>query len=123
MGSIVAVEHLGQGVRLIFLIVSIRPIDHVVDLILQIMSHTGWLLGFTSGPFDKASSLLINSSLRMFTFILSTTDFFSGAWGILFYNEVTNAFTILKWITSAFVTISGILLLGYVSLPPGLDEK
>lgn len=56
VGSIVAVEHLGQGVRLIFLTVSIRPIDYVVNLIPQIMSHSGWLLGFTSGPFDKVSS-------------------------------------------------------------------
>lgn len=43
----------------------------------------------------------------------------SGAWGILFYSEVTNTRTILKWIISALVTISGILLLGYVSLPSG----
>ncbi|KAL7437777.1 hypothetical protein ACHAXH_008819 [Discostella pseudostelligera] len=64
VGSIVAVEHLGQGV------------------------------GYSASQ----SALLI-----------------SGAWGILFYKEVTKPPTILKWILSAVVTIFGILLLGYVS--------
>lgn len=44
-----------------------------------------------------------------------TMGIVSGAWGIGFYKEVAEIQKILKWAVSAFVTISGILLLGHVS--------
>lgn len=43
--------------------------------------------------------------------------FVSGIWGIFYYNEVTKSSVIVKWFLSAMVTVSGILLLGYVSTP------
>ncbi|KAL7471037.1 hypothetical protein ACHAXS_013729 [Conticribra weissflogii] len=39
----------------------------------------------------------------------------SGMWGMFYYKEVTNPVTVVKWFLSAFVTIGGILLLGYES--------
>mmetsp|Transcript_28623 Transcript_28623/g.40886 ORF Transcript_28623/g.40886 Transcript_28623/m.40886 type:complete len:402 (+) Transcript_28623:108-1313(+) len=39
----------------------------------------------------------------------------AGLWGIFYYREVTKPKTIIKWFASAFVTILGILLLGYES--------
>jgi len=66
VGSIVAVEHLGQGV------------------------------GYSASQ----AALLI-----------------SGIWGIFYFREVTKPMIICKWFLSAFVTIIGILLLGYESSP------
>ena len=68
VGSIVAVEHLGQGV------------------------------GYSASQ----AALLI-----------------SGIWGIFYFREVTKCMIIWKWFLSAFVTIIGILLLGYESSPAG----
>ena len=68
VGSIVAVEHLGQGV------------------------------GYSASQ----AALLI-----------------SGIWGIFYFREVTKPMIICKWFLSAFVTIIGILLLGYESSPAG----
>jgi len=68
VGSIVAVEHLGQGV------------------------------GYSASQ----AALLI-----------------SGIWGIFYFKEVTKPLIIGKWFLSAFVTIAGILLLGYESSPAG----
>ena len=39
----------------------------------------------------------------------------SGMWGIFYFKEVKNPYTIGKWFFSAAVTITGILLLGYES--------
>mmetsp|Transcript_32989 Transcript_32989/g.79803 ORF Transcript_32989/g.79803 Transcript_32989/m.79803 type:complete len:392 (-) Transcript_32989:219-1394(-) len=66
VGSIVAVEHLGQGV------------------------------GYSASQ----GALLI-----------------SGIWGIFYFKEVSKPVIIGKWFLSAFVTITGILLLGYESSP------
>mmetsp|Transcript_26443 Transcript_26443/g.48662 ORF Transcript_26443/g.48662 Transcript_26443/m.48662 type:complete len:377 (-) Transcript_26443:89-1219(-) len=66
VGSIVAVEHLGQGV------------------------------GYSASQ----GALLI-----------------SGIWGIFYFKEVSKPSIICKWFMSAFVTIAGILLLGYESSP------
>jgi hypothetical protein len=41
----------------------------------------------------------------------------SGMWGIFYYKEVTNSSIIIKWFLSAVVTVIGIFLLGYVSIP------
>jgi len=41
----------------------------------------------------------------------------SGIWGIFYFREVTKPMIICKWFLSAFVTIIGILLLGYESSP------
>ena len=41
----------------------------------------------------------------------------SGLWGILYFHEVKGAATIAKWFLSAFITVSGILLLSYEPLP------
>jgi hypothetical protein len=38
-------------------------------------------------------------------------------WGIFYYKEVTNSSIIIKWFLSAVVTVIGIFLLGYVSIP------
>ena len=43
----------------------------------------------------------------------------SGIWGIFYFREVTKPAMIGKWFLSAFVTITGILLLGYESSPAG----
>jgi glucose uptake protein GlcU len=43
----------------------------------------------------------------------------AGLWGIFYYHEVTKPKTIMKWFISAFVTIFGILLLGYESSSAG----
>jgi glucose uptake protein GlcU len=43
----------------------------------------------------------------------------AGLWGIFYYREVTKPKTIMKWFSSAFVTIFGILLLGYESSSAG----
>lgn len=72
VGSIVAVEHLGQGV------------------------------GYSASQ----AALLI-----------------SGIWGIFYFKEVTKPCIIGKWFLSAFVTISGILLLGYESSPAGPGRR
>lgn len=64
VGSIIAVEHLGQGV------------------------------GYSSSQ----SALLV-----------------SGMWGMFYFKEVRDALTMTKWFLAAFVTIGGILLLGYES--------
>jgi len=66
VGSIVAVEHLGQGV------------------------------GYSASQ----AALLI-----------------SGIWGIFYFKEVSKPVIIGKWFASAFVTVGGILLLGYESSP------
>lgn len=68
VGSIVAVEHLGQGV------------------------------GYSASQ----AALLI-----------------SGIWGIFYFKEVSKPSIIGKWFLSSFVTIGGILLLGYESSPVG----
>lgn len=72
VGSIVAVEHLGQGV------------------------------GYSASQ----AALLI-----------------SGIWGIFYFKEVTKPSIIGKWFLSAFVTIAGILLLGYESSPAGPGRR
>ena len=43
----------------------------------------------------------------------------AGLWGIFYYREVTKPKTIIKWFMSAFVTIFGILMLGYESSSAG----
>ncbi|KAK1740806.1 TMEM144 family transporter [Skeletonema marinoi] len=43
----------------------------------------------------------------------------AGLWGIFYYREVTRPTTVIKWFMSAFVTIFGILLLGYESSSTG----
>mmetsp|Transcript_17562 Transcript_17562/g.38005 ORF Transcript_17562/g.38005 Transcript_17562/m.38005 type:complete len:379 (-) Transcript_17562:99-1235(-) len=72
VGSIVAVEHLGQGV------------------------------GYSASQ----AALLV-----------------SGIWGIFYFKEVTKPSIIGKWFLSAFVTIAGILLLGYESSPSGPGRR
>jgi hypothetical protein len=37
----------------------------------------------------------------------------SGIWGIFYYEEVIHPFTIVYWFLSAFLTLSGIVLLSY----------
>mmetsp|Transcript_15396 Transcript_15396/g.32577 ORF Transcript_15396/g.32577 Transcript_15396/m.32577 type:complete len:378 (-) Transcript_15396:180-1313(-) len=72
VGSIVAVEHLGQGV------------------------------GYSASQL----ALLV-----------------SGMWGIFYFKEVSKPSIIGKWFLSAFVTIAGILLLGYESSPSGPGRR
>ena len=72
VGSIVAVQHLGQGV------------------------------GY---PASQAALLV------------------AGLWGIFYYREVTTPKTIMKWFLSAFVTILGIILLGYESSSAGRQGR
>lgn len=72
VGSIVAVEHLGQGV------------------------------GYSASQ----AALLI-----------------SGIWGIFYFKEVSKPSIIGKWFLSAFITITGILLLGYESSPAGPGRR
>lgn len=47
----------------------------------------------------------------------------AGLWGIFYYKEVNKPITIMKWFTSASVTITGILLLGYESSPAGPGRR
>jgi len=41
----------------------------------------------------------------------------AGMWGIFYFKEVKACAIIGKWFVSAFITICGILLLGYESSP------
>lgn len=71
-----------------------------------------------SAMLGKSNTIPRTVCLKIVTFVVSQNCFpFSGAvsglWGIFYFKEVTGVDAITKWLLSACLTISGILLLSY----------
>lgn len=77
-----------------------------------------WLAGGTSGLLWSIGNFFSILSVKYLGeavgySVVQAAMIFSGLWGIFYFGEVTGAPQILRWFLSAFVTVSGILLLSH----------
>jgi glucose uptake protein GlcU len=96
IGSLVSVQFLGEGVGF-----------SVVQAAL-LVSGTFWFI-------TKDISLSAFFKVKL-TIFFSRNYNILGLWGIFWFNEIRGRRTILLWLTSALITLAGVILLSHEHL-------
>jgi len=110
--------------RFLFMVFKLKSIKEGYSVLPPFHFRVMWLPGATAGTLwslgNVGSIVAVQQLGQGVGYPASQAALLvAGLWGIFYYQEVTKPKTIIKWFMSAFVTILGILLLGYESSSTG----